>query len=384
MSTHTKERRGMPGAGRTAAVAVAVSVTGMLMVPAAPATADLQDQPPSVSVTILAGPEGDVSTVRATVSTRGADAVAAEIDWGEAGPPEQVTIARLARGVDHVYGDDGTYSIAVTVTDEDGAVGVEAVPLEVRNLPPEAELAVDGVVEFPGGDYVVTRVDGSVEASVESLDTGSDDATFTWSTGAVAQVFNDGFGPDSPLSPAGTAPFTASGAVTERFATAGVGYLKVSVDDGDGGVTDAVTGVVVTGDADAAHGPAWWTHRFSGAADDPAMDPSTAAAYLDVVAAVSEVFDEHDAAGSLGDAYALLAERAGDAEKRAAAELLAAWLHFASGAVTWDAEIVLDGTPTTFLELMTRAESAFEARSTSDDELRRLVEDLSDVRRSAS
>ena len=52
------------------------------------------------------------------------------------------------------------------------------------------------------------------------------------------------------------------------------------------------------------------------------MDPSTAAAYLDVVAAVSEVFDEHDAAGSLGDAYALLAERAGDAEKRAAAELL--------------------------------------------------------------
>ena len=372
----------MPRPGRVAAAVAATSVMGMLM-PVAPATADLQDPPPVVSVTTIGGPEGDVSTVRATVSTHDADAVAAEIDWGDAGPVEQVTIARLARGVHHVYGDDGTYSVAVTVTDEDGAVGAEAVSLEVRNLSPEAALAVDGVVEFPGGDYVVTRVARSVAASVESHDAGSDDATFTWSTGAVARVFNDDVGPDSALSPAGTAPFSASDTVIEHFATAGVGYLEVSVDDGDGGVADAATGVVVTGDADAVHGPAWWTHRFSGGTGEPAMDPSTAAAYLDVVAAVSEVFDERHAAGSLGEAYSLLAARAGDAEKRAAAELLTAWLHFASGAVAWDAEIIVDGMPMTFLELMTSAESAFDAQSTGEDELRRLVEDLTEVRRPA-
>jgi hypothetical protein len=372
----------MPGHGRVAAVVAAISMTGML-VPLAPASADPQDPPPAVSVTTLAGPEGDVSTVRATVSTRDADAVAAEIDWGDAGPVEQVTIARLARGVDHVYGDDGTYSIAVTITDEDGAVGAEAVPLEVRNLAPEAALAVDGVVEFPGGDYVVTRVGGSVEASVESLDAGSDDATFTWSTGTAARVFNDGTGPDSPLSPFGTAPFTASDTVTEHFPAPGVGYLDVSVDDGDGGATDAAIGVVVTGDADAAHGPAWWTHRFSGTTEESVMGPSSAVGYLDVVAAVSAIFDERHAAGSPGDAYALLVARAGDAEKRAVAELLAAWLHFASGAVAWDAEFVLDETPTTFLELMARVEAAVEAESTTDDELRRLAEDLSEVRRPA-
>ncbi|MGK3953730.1 hypothetical protein ACLKM7_15550 [Microbacterium sp. I2] len=67
-----------------------------------------------------------------------------------------------------------------------------------------------------------------------------------------------------------------------------------------------------------------------------------------------------------------------------AAAYLAAWLHFASGAVAWDDEIVLHGTPTSFLELMTSAESAFEAGNGSDDELRRLAEDLSEVRRPAS
>lgn len=338
--------------------------------------------PPAVSVVATPADEGAPATVRATVTDPGTDTFAAEIDWGDGGPAEAVTILQLALGVDHVYGDDGSYAVAVAVTDDDGGVGVGGVPLEVSNLIPEVELRLPGVVEFPGGDFSVIEAGGEIEAAAVAHDEGSDDLVFTWSTDAETTVYNDGALPDPPLSPFGVHPFEASDAVTAAFADAGVGYVAVTVADDEGAAADASAGVIATGTADAAYGQGWWRHQFSGSGR-PHVDPAVAAGYLGVVAAVSGVFDETHAAGTPAEAAAVLASPHDGWEQRAVAELLAAWLHFAGGGVSYDAEITVDGVPVAFLDLMGGAEQAISSPTTTDDELRRVVHDLSRVRHAA-
>lgn len=338
--------------------------------------------PPAVSVVATPADEGAPATVRATVTDPGADTFAAEIDWGDGGPAEPVTIPQLALGVDHVYGDDGSYAVAVTVTDDDGGVGVGGVPLEISNLTPELELTLPGVVEFPGGDFSVIDAGGEIEAMAVAMDEGSDDLVFTWSTGAETVAYNDGAVPDPPLSPFGTYPFEASDVVAAGFADPGVGHVAVTVADDEGAATDASAGVIATGTADAAFGQGWWLHQFSGSGR-PHVDAAVAAGYLDIVAAVSGVFDETHAVATPAEAAAVLAPPHDGWEERAVAELLAAWLHFASGAVPYDAEIAVDGVPVAFLDLMGDAEQTISSPTSTDEELRGAVHDLSRVRHAA-
>ncbi|WP_194408861.1 M23 family metallopeptidase [Microbacterium cremeum] len=339
----------------------------------------VRNVPPTVSVVATPADEGAPASVRATVADPGTDTFAAEIDWGDGAPPEPVTIPQLALGVDHVYGDDGSYAVAVTVTDDDGGVGVGSVPLDVWNLTPEVELTLPDVVAFPGGDFSVLEAGGEIEADAVAADEGSDDLAFTWSTGAESIVYNDGALPDPPLSPSGSFPFEASDAVTAGFAEAGVSRLTVAVADDDGGTTDASAGVIATGTADTAFGQGWWMHQFSGTGR-PHVDPPVAAGYLGTVAAVSGVFGETYSAGTPAEAADLLAPPHDGWEDRAVAGLLTAWLHFAGGAVSWDAEITVDGVPIAYLDLMEDAEQAIASPTTTDDQLRRLVQDLAAVR----
>lgn len=338
--------------------------------------------PPTVAVIATPADEGAPASVRATVTDPGADTFAAEIDWGDGGPAQPVSIPQLALGVDHVYGDDGSYAVAVTVTDDDGGVGVGGVPLDVWNVIPEVELALRGVVAFPGGDFSVVDAGGEVEAAAVARDEGSDDLDFTWSTGRQSTAYNDGALADPPLSPSGAFPFEASDAVTAGFGDAGVGFVSVTVADDDGGTTDASAGVIAIGTAEATFGQGWWMHQFSGGGQ-PHVDPPVSAGYLDVVSAVSGVFDETYAAGTPAGAASLLTPPHDGWQDRAVAELLTAWLHFASGAVPWDAEITLDGVSLPFLELMEDAEQAITSPTTTDDELRRVVQDLAAVRHAA-
>lgn len=339
----------------------------------------VRNVPPAVSVIATPAVEGAPATVRATVADPGTDTFAAEIDWGDGGPAEPVTIPQLARGVDHVYADDGSYAVAVTVTDDDGGVGVGGVPLEISNVTPEGQLTLPGDVAFPGGDFAVVGAGGDLEASAAARDEGSDDLAFAWSSGSEATVFNDGSLPDPPLSPSGTAPFEASDVVTVGFPAAGVGYVAVTIADDDGATTDASAGVVVTGTADASHGRAWWLREFAGIGERE-LDPAVAVGYLDAIAAVSEVFDETYAVGTTAEAAMLLSPSYDDGRAKAVAELLTAWLHFASGAVPWDAEVTLDGVTVPFLDLMSDAEDALTSPATGEDEIRRLAQDLARAR----
>ena len=114
--------------------------------------------------------------------------------------------------------------MTVTVTDDDLGVGVDIVVVDVANLDPEVTLDVSGQISFPGGDFFVVGAGEELALSAEGTDAGSDDLTFTWSTGDVNTYFNSPAQvPDPPLSPGGTFPFAAADEIDAVSTEAGRG-----------------------------------------------------------------------------------------------------------------------------------------------------------------
>lgn len=343
----------------------------------------VRNVPPSVEVVALPADEGGIAGIRATVADPGDDTLAAQVDWGDGTAPQAATIAELAAGMDHAYGDDGAFPVTVTVVDDDGGVGARAVPLEIVGVDPVVSLDAGLPVSFPGGAYSVTAVGGVITATATATDPGSDDLAFSWSTGRSVTALNDRVSTDPPLSPFGSFPARASHATEQTFAATGVDLIRVRVSDDDGRATDAASPVIVTGAAVDAPGRAWWLYGFVGTGQTQ-LSASDAAAYLDIVQSVSTVFSELEPVTTPDQAAAVLAPDGDGARDEARAALLAAWLQFASGAVAWDAGIPLaSGREVAFLDLMADAESRIASPGTSDDELRAVGADLSRVSRAA-
>lgn len=334
----------------------------------------VRNVPPSVEVVAVSAEEGGIGRVSATVSDPGDDTVAAQIDWGDGGPAQQVTIAELAAGVDHPYGDDGAFPVTVTATDDDGGVGAHAVPLQISSVAPAVSLEVDGALAFPGGEYAVSAPGAALHAEAGARDAGSDDLSFDWSNSRRSAFAVTPQVADPPLSPFGTFPVEAADVAEYTFAVPGVEKVRVSVTDDDGAKTDASATVVVTGSATTAQSTAWWVREY---AVLDASDPAASADYLDIVQAVSGVFSEDVTVTTPAEAVAVLAARDGDVRARARAELLRSWLTFASGAVRADATVTLSsGYETPWLAVVVDAEQDVAAPATSDEELLDVIDEL--------
>lgn len=325
--------------------------------------------------------EGLTASVSATFVDPGTlDTHTATIDWGDGTPAEAITVFELAAGASHVYGDNGTFEVIVTVTDDDGGVGADTVDVVVGNVDPSLTLDDSDAVSFPGGDYVVVEAGGVVAWSADGTDPGSDDLTFTWSTGEANTYFNNGVGPDPFPSPGGTFPFAASDQANAAYAAPGVELLAVTLTDDDGGATDASVGVIVTGNADSTQGTGWWKHQFGGNGS-PQLDPDLLDGYLAGVNAVSSVFSEDTSALTHDDVHELLAPSAGDRRAHAVSALMVAWLQFVSGAVDWNATIpVAEGESIEFLALMFESEETILDPSATDAELGEVERRLAKVR----
>ena len=234
------------------------------------------------------------------------------------------------------------YAVVVTVTDDDGGAGMAGVERDVNNLAPTVTLDVSDAIDFPGGNYFVVEAGGTLPLSAGGTDPGSDDLTFTWSVGDVNTYFNDGATPDLPLSPLGTFPFAADDSIDAVFPDAAFVQLQLTLSDDDGGASDAEGGAIVTGIADTTEGDGWWQHQYAGTGS-PQLDDDTPLAYLGHRQRGVQRVLRGCTAATLEDAHAILSPPGGDRRARASAALLVAWLHFASGAVGWDATVPLGG-----------------------------------------
>ena len=337
--------------------------------------------PPAVTAFGAVINEGGIATVSASVFDPGTlDTHTATVSWGDGTPPEPVTIAQLAVGRSHTYGDNGVFPVLVTVADDDGGVGNDAVLVTVNNLAPSVTIDVSDAVNFPGGDYLVVQAGSELPSAAQASDPGSDDLTFTWNVGDVNTYFNDGIGPDPAMSPFGTFPFAAMDGAVALYQTPGVEQLAVTVTDDDGGAAGDEGNVVVVGLADTTQGSGWWKHQYSGNGA-PHVHAATLEGYLAIVNAVSSVFSESVNVASAEDVHALLSPSGGDRLARARAELMVAWLQFASGAVAWDASVPVGNDVTMpFLDVMFEAETTILDATATDGALHAIEQLLAKVR----
>jgi len=155
--------------------------------------------------------------------------------------------------------------------------------------------------------------------------------------------------------------------------------LSLTLTDDDGGSDTNSAGVIVTGNATQTEGSGWWKHQYSGFGV-PHISEATALGYLEIVNAVSSVFSETTPTATMAQVHEVLSPTEGDRRARARAELMVAWLQFASGAVAYDATVLLDTGPTDFLALMFAAEAVINDSASTDAQLQAAELDLAKVR----
>ena len=144
--------------------------------------------------------------------------------------------------VSFVFGDNGFYTIILTVTDDDGGSTVYSTTVTVNNVAPT--LVNGNILMTPPNpnnpEFILPAVD-SLIFSAEANDLGSDDLTFSWDwddgTEATTIYYNDGVGPDPYPSPGPTYPFSATDVMSKIFSDPGTFTVTLTVEDDDGGVT---------------------------------------------------------------------------------------------------------------------------------------------------
>ena len=191
-------------------------------VTAASRTLTVSNVAPAVTVAVLENePEGKRLVLGVTAADPGDDAVAAiSVDWGDG------TAATFAAGepIAHSYADDGTYTVSVTVTDEDRTFAAEPFSLFVGNLDPV-------IRSFAGTDLTLRGREATF--SGVATDPGVFDvltATLDWGDGTTSAVT---VGQDGAFAAAHTYADAADYAVT------------LTVDDGDGGTATATAEISV-------------------------------------------------------------------------------------------------------------------------------------------
>ena len=167
-------------------------------------------------------------TVSLEVSYEGTDINDLEhsltIDWGDGSDPTTTSDMSAALEAEHVYDDEGDFTITITVADENGAEGSITETITVTNADPSVTIS---------GDDQAVVVGNTMSLIAEATDAGSqDEVTLTW---------------DITLDGVSVASGTGE-AITCDPAEAGDYLVTVIATDNDGGTSTASTTVTVVAD----------------------------------------------------------------------------------------------------------------------------------------
>jgi len=148
-----------------------------------------------------------------TFTDPGADTWSATVNYGDGSGVQPLTLSGKAFSLSHVYTDNGSYTVTVKVTDDDGGVGTDTAIVTVNNVVP---------VVNAGSDATISEA-GVFSGSGTFTDPGAD----TWS---ATVNYGDG---------SGVQPLTLSGkafSLSHVYADNGSYTVTVKVTDDDGGV----------------------------------------------------------------------------------------------------------------------------------------------------
>ena len=167
----------------------------------------------NVAPTVAAGPDGTVDeggtfTSSGSFTDPGADQWTATVDYGDgSGVQALVLNSEMGFGLSHMYTENGSYTVTVTISDDEGAAGSDTAIVTVNNVAPTANAGADQAVD-----------EGAAVSFAGSFtDPGTDSHTIQWD-------FGDGSSDSGSLTP------------SHSYADNGVYTVTLTVADDDGGV----------------------------------------------------------------------------------------------------------------------------------------------------
>ena len=304
----------------------------------------------------------------------------ATINWGEGtettgtitytpGSPGVVTTGTVSGS--HTYGDNGVYTVTVTVCDDDGACANDDLQVTINNLDPTVGIDKTAAITFLSGDSAFLGRRGIEQSfSANGNDPGSDDLTFDWtflpSTFRFSNMhLNNGLSPDPLPSPHGTFPFATSDTVRQTFQEPRMYTVQVDLSDDDAGAHADSLPLLMTDSRECTNVMAFWMQQFlppgPQVIDDTRLD-----GYLEVIRFASGFFNASNLA-TRADAAALLNPQGGTNPARLAQQnALAAWLNFAAGGVRWNQTV--PSLNKSFHQAMTEIEAILLKRKASTQE----------------
>ena len=355
------------------------------------------DLAPVVTVDPIAGTTENVGiTMTASFTDAGtADSHTAVVDWGDGTPIQTVAITASAGGgsltANHTYGDNGVFTVTVTVTDDDSLSGSDSTTVTVVNTVPMVAIDRSGTTTFDGVQTVVGSQGVPTPFSGSVSDPGSDDVTVTWAYGdalsdSATNLVNPP-GTDPAVSPS-IQPRSFTSSVTHAYARPCLYTATMSAVDDDGGAAtpDTVTVVVVA----APHtweSNGFWKINYGG--NTPTIPAEDLACYLRIVSHTSGVFGSGDpvALGSTLNARTILFKDTGTSAELFDRDLLVAWLNVANGALPLTTQVdvtgdgVLDGTVAKVLADAEQVRLDPASTKAQIDNARKLVNNLAKIAR---
>ena len=296
------------------------------------------------------------------------------VQHGDPGPgPDTGTLAATV-----TYGDNGTFTVTTSISDDDGGTGTDTVNVVVANVAPTATIDETGTVDVNGTPTFFADQGETLPLSGEVTDPGSDDVTTTWD-------FDDG----TPLDPVQwlvdppSTDLLPSPDVNARDITTNTSHawadacvydVVLRAADDDAGVGTDLVKILITGTPTLTRGSGYWQTAYQGTGG-AGFTEEQLLCYLEIAAYLSNVFNEVRDASTIAKAYddIFVAGKRGSMEQQLDRELLAGWVNFANGGVEYTELLDTDGdkvADTSFIDVMTAAEAVRTSATSTREQLR--------------
>ena len=165
------------------------------------------------------------------------------------------------------YGDNGSFTVTVSVTDDDGGTDSDSFIVTVSNVDPTATIDETGAVIVNGVPTFFADEGVPIDFTARVQDPGSDDETWfwDWDDGSTSPPVTNfvGVGAD-PLPSPNVNPRDFLTNASHAWAGACMFDPLFRVTDDDAGVGTDTVKVLITGDPSKARGPGYWQHQYSG------------------------------------------------------------------------------------------------------------------------